>query len=125
RLLDQVREQAPARAPPAPAPLDVDGEVGDVAVRLAGVVDVQAPPADDDRRPIRVGRHLRAEYRMAQPALGQPLTPLLGRPELGLERRDAVLDALVVDEADGGGIARAGATDREFAHAPGGPPVWV
>ena len=51
-----------------------------------------------------------------RPARGQPLAPLLGGAQLGLEGGDAVLDTLVVDRADPRGVVRRRGAYRHVAH---------
>src|SRR5438094_6254486 len=43
---DQLLEQHAPDATAAPGPLDIDREVGDEPVGLAGIEDIEAPPTD-------------------------------------------------------------------------------
>ena len=70
----------------------------DRVVGRAGIERVQARPADD------LSSLLCHQDRVARPSRSQPRAPLLGRALLGLERRKTVLDSLVVDAGDRGGV---------------------
>src|SRR5262245_18293310 len=109
-----------ADAAPAPLSTHVDREVGDVVVRRPRVERVQAAPAHD------AAVHLADEHRVARSARGEPAPSLLGRARLGLERRQAVLDALVVDRGDRLGVDRLGGTDSQVGHASSvAPGLWI
>src|SRR5438094_8139076 len=108
---DQLLEQHAPDATAAPGPLDIDREVGDEPVGLAGIEDIEAPPTDD------LTVRLRDDHRVARAAVGEPLAALRRRAQLGLERGDTVLDALIVDAADGVRVGRRGGPHRVTAHA--------
>src|SRR5262249_534923 len=107
RELDEALEESVPHALATPGTLDVDGEVGHVAVGRARIEDVETAPADD-----RVTRFCHDDG-MARAARGHPFAPFLRTTQLGLERRDAVLDPLVVDPADRLGVAGPPRTERE------------
>ena len=111
--LDEPLDQAAADAAPAPAALDVDRDVGHVVVRGSWVEVVEAAPADD------LAASLGDDHRMARAARSHPLPALRGRAELGLQRGQTVLDALVVDHAD---RRRVGGRRLPHAHVAHGPP---
>ena len=94
RLVDHAWEQHAADASAPLAALDVDRQVGDVVIGRPRIEAVETGPGDD--APAALGH----EHRMALAPCGQPLPPLIRRPELRLEGRDAILDALVVDRRD-------------------------
>src|SRR5213593_449274 len=91
----------------APVALDVDGEVRHVLIGGASVEDVEAAPAHH-----RAGR-LGDDHRVTRPARGNPLAPLRRSAKLRLAGGPAVLPNLVVDQADGFDVARAGRTKGE------------
>jgi len=105
RELDEPREHHVAHAFAAPRPVDVDREVRDEAIGIARVVKVEAAPAGDGV----VG--LGDDDRVAGAARGEPRAALVRRAQLGFERGDAVLDALVVDPADRGRVVGRGEAD--------------
>src|SRR5262249_13678314 len=73
----------------------VDREIGDVPVGFARIELIEAAPRDD------MAVVLGHDHGMARPARLQPLPPLVGRAPLRLERGEPIVDALVVDVADG------------------------
>src|SRR5205809_7053369 len=88
----------------------VDGEIHDVAVRVARVEGVEAAPADD------AATVLGDDHRMPRAARLQPVSPLLRRAQLGLEGGEPVLDALVVDLADRRRVSLGGRPDPGRGH---------
>src|SRR5262245_6992334 len=108
---------------PAPLTLDVDRKVSDEVVRLPWVELIEAAPTHD----ALVG--CSDDHRVTSPALSEPCAHAVRRPNVRVERGDAVLDALVVNGADGFGIAASGCPDRDghYPPAPGTTAVikWV
>lgn len=89
----EVVEQPAADALSAGAALDVQHALADLRVVVARVrVRNDAAPPDD----LAVG--LCDEQRVS--LIADPVAKVLGRVETGLEGRDAILDALVVDGGD-------------------------
>src|SRR5207244_9381082 len=99
RQIDQAREQRCAHTFAAPAALDVDREVGDVRVRVAGIELIEAGPAD------HFTVRITDDHRMPQAALGEPLAPLGGCPEGALERGGTIDDPLVVKNVIWAGVS--------------------
>src|SRR5262249_59348816 len=66
------------------------------------------------------------EHRVAGAARAEPPPALLGRPRLRLERRQAILDALVVDRGDRLGVGRLCGADGHLRHAREcGAAIWI
>src|SRR2546427_13242490 len=103
--IDEAREQRRAHTLAAPAALDVDREVDDMRVRVAGIELIEAGPAD------HLTVRLADDPRMPHAALGEPLTPLAGRPESALARGDTSGDPLVVNCRD-----RVRGAERSWPH---------
>ena len=111
RLVDHAWEQHAADASAPLAALDVDRQVGDVVIGRPRIEAVETGPGDD--APVALGH----EHRMALAPCRQPLPPLIRRPELRLEGRDAILDALVVDRRDRRNITLARRPHHDRGHA--------
>src|SRR2546427_452993 len=87
---DQPGHELVADPLAAPAALDVNREVGDEAVAGPRAERVETGPADD------LAVLLGHDHRVARVAAGQPPPAFLGGAQLGLQRGNAILDALVV-----------------------------
>src|SRR5262249_5818230 len=110
--LDEPFEQEVPDPLAAPGPIDVDRDVRHVVVGRPWVEDVETGPTDHGPA------LLRHDHGMARVTSGQPLPPFIGAAQLGLERRDSLLDSLVVDGADRACVVLSGQTDPDLGHRP-------
>ena len=107
RPRDERRQELPPDAAPPRVPLDVEREIRDVLVRAARVEHVEARPAQE------AAVVLGDQHGMPPSARPEPGGALLRGALLGLERGHAVLDPLVVDAADRGGVVGGRLADPE------------
>ena len=91
----QVFEQLPAEAVPSRRARDVDRRLRDPAVTGPMAVGAQLRPPGDLAGPVRADEERGAGDRSGR---------VLRGPRLGVECRDPVLDALVVDRGDRRGV---------------------
>src|SRR5215211_4299229 len=121
-LLDQRRERRPPQASSAVRARDIDREVADTRVYVACPIRVR-------RRPRRHGTAFIGDDE--RDAVLEPRRDVRGRARLRLERRQSVVDALVVDLRDPRGVRgrrRAGVHTRNVRPATSSPPTssrWV
>ena len=112
RLVFEPAQQLGADAATAVRARDVDGEVGDRGMRAAVREATQRRPADDRVR-------LRGdEHGIVSVVLAPPRVDFGGRLGLDVQRRDAILDPLVVyapDRFEIGARARRTVSDRIIA----------
>ena len=111
--LDQPLEQHAPGTAPAPFARDIDREIGDMVVAAPRVEHVEACPRDDHAA-VRSD-----EDRMPFALAGEPLAALLRRAQLGLQGREAVENAFVVDAGDGRSVVGFGVPDGEGGLAAG------
>ena len=105
RLAHAMKRPTPRLSPDAlaaPVLVDVDGELRDAPVALAGAIGAGGGPADDALA--RAIGHDSDEAGMVGGVGGEPLFALLGGPFLGLERRASPANPLVVNLGNRGGI---------------------
>src|SRR5262245_35590042 len=98
-LTERVQGHA-AGAGAASGPCDIDRMLGHAGVGGTAPVRAGAGPGDDLL--VSLGHHRGIPIAL----VGEQGGDLLGLPGFGLERRDPIGDALVVDRRDGGGIGQ-------------------
>src|SRR5262249_10131211 len=108
--LDQVGEQDSPDTLATPLALDVHGDVGHVVVTRPRIEDVEAGPAHG------LDAAHRDHGRVGCAPRGQPAAAFVHIAQLRLERGHAVLDALVVDRADGGGVVQRSGANGHGLH---------
>ncbi len=121
RRRDQTLQQARTDTATTDGTLDIDREFGDVIVRRPRIENVQAAPTDHARAA------LCDQHRVTRAPGLEPGTLLLGRAQARLQRRDAILDALVVDFANHCCVVGPGRTNGDgfstHEHHPAAEPV--
>ena len=92
----------------APRPVDVDRVIGDAGVCRARAIAARAGPRDD------APGALDDDGWIAIAFVAQLRGDLIRGPRIGLERRDPILDALVIDGGDGRRVGVRGEPRRVF-----------